>query len=93
MHGSKVDMDDQLAAKVAQRGRVLERCDVLDKEWDSILSAVPAVQVAYIGRGPVHMERRCVGGRERHWHWACTCGACAECLGPEAFGGVGDACL
>ena len=85
-----VAMDAQLAAEVAQRGRVLERCDAVDKGWDRISSEGPAVQVVHIGRGPVHMERRVVKeGSERHW--ACTCGACAECLGPEAFGGVADA--
>ena len=95
----EVDMDSLLCAEIARRGRVLDRCDVLDKWWDSkgqargrrIVSAVPALQVVYIGRGPVHMERRCLDGRKRLWHWACTCGACAECLGPQAFGGVAEA--
>ena len=87
-----VDMDDNLAAEVEQRGRVLEGCEVIDLDWEASGASgsdVPPVQVVYIGRGPVHMERRSVGGRVRHW--ACTCGACAECLGPEAFGGVVDA--
>ena len=93
-----VDMDEPLAAEVGQRGRVLERCEVFDRrwfdrKWFTTDSVVPSVQVVHIGRGPVHMEDRklnAVWCRERHW--ACTCGTCAECLGPEAFGGVVDAC-
>ena len=53
-----VDMDSRLAAEVAQRGRVLGRCDVLDREWGAAGFDVPSVQVVYIGRGPVHMESR-----------------------------------
>ena len=95
----EVDMDALLCAEIARRGRVLNRFDVLDKWWDCtrtargrrIVSASPALQVVYIGRGPVHLEGRCLDGRKRLWHWACTCGACAECLGPQAFGGVAEA--
>ena len=58
------------------------------------LSVVP-VQVVHIGRGPVHMEYVCGYLPKFKWshemHWPCTCGSCAECLGPEAFGGVEDA--
>ena len=85
-----VDMEFHLAAEVAQRGRMLGRCDVLDQEWSQATGrVVPPVQVVFIGRGPVHMEYRHALRRERHW--PCTCGSCAECLGPEAFGGVVDA--
>ena len=81
-----VNMDAQLAAEVAQRGRVLERCDVLDSKWGLDLNvAVPPVQVVHIGQGPVHMEFRTMRGCVQHW--ACTCGTCAECLGPETVGG------
>ena len=83
-----VDMDARLAAEVAHRGRVLDCCDVIDNAWDTTHSVVPPVQVAYIGQGLVHMEYRCDVGRVRHW--ACTCGTCAECLGPEALGGLVD---
>ena len=58
------------------------------------LSVVP-VQVVHIGRGPVHMEYVCGYLPKFKWshemHWPCTCGSCAKCLGPEAFGGVVDA--
>ena len=90
-----VDMDAQLAAEVAQRGRVLARCDVVDiiVWWHLIDAQVPTVQVVHIGQGPVHMEVPGLpGDRAVQRHWACTCGTCAECLGPEAFGGVVDAC-
>ena len=83
-----VDMDSHVAAEVAQRGRVLERCDRIDYAWDRRYSVVPPVQVAFIGQGPVHMEYRGDVGRVQHW--SCMCGTCAECLGPEAFGGVVD---
>ena len=87
-----VDMDDRLVAEVGQRGRVLERCDVFDSEWVERLEIpgchVPPGQVVHIGQGQVQMEYRISRGRVRHW--ACTCGTCAECLGPEAFGGVED---
>ena len=83
-----VDMDVHLAAEVAQRGRVLERCDVLGSEWGEVLcSSVSQVQVVHIGQGPVQKEKKYSYGHARGW--ACTCGTCAECLGPEAFGGVG----
>ena len=85
-----VEMDSHLAAEVAQRGRMLERCDVVDEKWGSGGSVVPDVQVVHMGHGPVQMEYRYATGRL--WHWPCTCGACAECLGPEAFGGAMDAC-
>ena len=81
-----VDMDSCMAAEVAQRGRVLDRCDVLDSKWSQGTNvAVPSVQVVHIGQGPVHMEFRTMRCRVRHW--ACTCGSCAECLGPETCGG------
>ena len=85
-----VELDSHLAAEVAQRGRVLERCDVVDDNGlgDSEWEVLPRVQVVYIGRGSVHMEARL--GRYILRHWPCTCGACAECLGPEPFGGVAD---
>ena len=85
-----VEMNSQLAAEVARRGRMLERCDVVDSKWGTGGSVVPDVQVLHMGRGPVHMEYRYATGRL--WHWPCTCGACAECLGPEAFGGAMGAC-
>ena len=89
MQARMVFMDDCLAAEVAQRGRVLERCDVFDSEWGRVLgSSVPQVQVVHIGQGPVQREYRFSRGRARGW--ACTCGTCAECLGPETFGGVED---
>ena len=81
-----VDMDAELAAEVAQRGRVLERCEVLDSKWGQGTNViVPPVQVVHIGQGPVHMEFRTMRGCVRHW--ACTCGTCAECLGPDTVGG------
>ena len=84
-----VDMNAHLAAEVGQRGRMLQRCDVLDSKWgEGPDTCVPQVQVVHIGRGPVQMEYRV--SRERVRPWACTCGTCAECLGPEAFGGVAD---
>ena len=92
-----VDMDSCMAAEVARRGRVLDRCDELDSECVEGLECpgccVPPVQVAYIGRGPVHMESRSDSNHSeaRVRHWACTCGTCAECLGPDTFGGVADA--
>ena len=54
------------------------------------------LQVVHIGQGPVHMEFIIDGDLPRFkWgcdmHWPCTCGSCAECLRPEAFGGVVDA--
>ena len=90
----RVVMDCELAAEVAQRGRMLERCEVLDREWEDYAGGdVPPVRVAYIGRGPVHMEFVGDGNHSdaRVRHWACTCGTCAECLGPDTFGGVVDA--
>ena len=79
-----LDMDYHLAVEVEQRGRVLEGCEAIDPEWEATGSVVPPVQVAFIGRGPVHMEYRRSGlGRVRHW--ACTCGTCAECLGPDTL--------
>ena len=87
-----VDMDGHLAAEVGQRGRVLERCDALDSEWGEQPApygdCVPQVQVVHIGRGLVTLEY--MYRRERVRHWACTCGTCAECLGPDTFGGVAD---
>ena len=86
-----VAMDRELAAEVAQRGRMLERCDVVDGEWGDYAGGVmPPVQVAYIRRGPVHMEFISDSSRTeaRVRHWACMCGTCAECLGPDTFGGV-----
>ena len=81
-----LDIDNYLAAEVEQRGRVLEGCEVIDPEWEATGSVVPPVQVAYIGRGPVHMEYERSGlGRVRYW--ACTCSTCIECLGPDTFGG------
>ena len=90
----EVNMDTHLAAEVAQRGRMVERCDTVDKRWAHGGAVAPIVRVVHIGQGTVHMEFR---ESYRHptsrvWHWPCTCGACAECLGPEAFGGVVDAC-
>ena len=84
-----VVMDSHLLAEVGQRGRMLQRCDVVDWEWAPQGYAVPTVQVVHIGQGPVHMEYKRPLGRV--WHWPCTCGSCAECLGSEAFGGVVDA--
>ena len=86
-----VDMDHNLAVEVEQRGRVLEGCEIIDPEWEATGSVVPPVQVAFIGQGPVHMEYRS-SGRGRLRHWPCTCGTCAECLGPGAFGGVMEGC-
>ena len=47
-----VDMDSRMAAEVAQRGRVLDGCNVVDTEWRSATGNVPPVQVAFIGAGP-----------------------------------------
>ena len=78
-----VDMDAHLAAEVAQRGRVLERCSV--ERWQGgITYDGPPMRVVAIGQGPGRWST--AKGRKRHW--PCTCGACAECLGPAAFGGV-----
>ena len=83
-----VEMDSHLAAEVRQRGRTLERCDVVDRSYRSCSFPVPTVRVVHIGHGPVHMEYYIFIPRVRHW--LCTCGACVKCLGPEAFGGVVD---
>ena len=88
-----VDMDEHLAAEVARRGRLLDRCDVIDGKCGDITDEVPPVQVAYVGRGSVHMEfisDNIHYSESRVRHWACTCGTCAECLGPDTFGGVVD---
>ena len=82
-----VDMDSRLAAEVAQRGRVLDRCGVIDRDCADEGRAVPPVQVVHIGEGPAYME---FCERRRARHWVCTCGTCAKCLGPETFGGVRD---
>ena len=79
-----VHLNPPLAAEVAQRGHVLERCIKLDWSWPPG-SGRPPVQVVHMGQGPVPAV--ITSGSD----WACTCGTCAECLGPEAFGGVKDA--
>ena len=54
-----VDVDAQLAAEVAQRGWVLECCNVVDSTWvnSGSLGAkiLPAVRVMQLRQGPVHM--------------------------------------
>ena len=75
-----VELDIDLDAEVARRGRVLEHCDVIDNEWDRGHSVLPPVQVAYIGRGPVHMEHRSEVSRVRAlglhvWHMRRVLGA------------------
>ena len=82
-HGAPVP---GLAAEVAQRGRVLERCSVADRDWRAYGLLDPRVQVVCIGQGPMHLEQRHAWGCGQHW--PCTCGSRAECLGPKAFGGV-----
>ena len=89
-----VDMDLHVAGEVAQRGRMLDRCDTVDERWTRGGGVAPTVRVMHIGQGLVHMEFKepYRHPTSRMWHWPCTCGACAECLGPEAFGGVVDTC-
>ena len=78
-----VDMNAPLAAEVAQRGRVLERLNI--EGWPpGITLRGPPLRVVAIGQGPGKVS----AGRGRQRHWPCTCGACDECLGPAAFGGV-----
>ena len=80
-----VDMDAGLAAEVAQRGRVLERCSVEGWQGGDTCDLLP-LRVVAMGQGAGHAASDM--GRQRVW--PCTCGACAECLGPAAFGGVED---
>ena len=83
-------MDTHVAAKVAQQGSV-ESFNMYDNQkWYPVarhLHNVPIVKVAHIGQGSVHVEDR----RARGSDWACACGTCPECLGPEVFGGIVDA--
>ena len=82
-----VDMDAVLAAEVAQRGRVLERCDVYERTSGQGTGVdAPTVQVVAIGRGLVHFDLENSGGQLPAGAWPCTCGACAACLGPQTFG-------
>ena len=80
-----VDMDACLAAEVAQRGRVLERSGI-DGGQGGNAHNLPPLRVVVIGQGAGHAA----SDMGRQQSWPCTCGACAQCLGPAAFGGVED---
>ena len=83
----ELSMCPALAAEVGRRGRTAFRPDYMDSERGlSRGSSAPPMQAAIIGEGPVYRECRNPHSSARHR--ACTCGACAECLGPEAFGGA-----
>ena len=101
-----VDMDAQLAAEVAQRGRMLERCDVLDREWletgsccassaDSAHRAGPGAHGKKVGGGPraalaLGLHMRCM----RRVPGAGGLWGCRGCaLQPVRFEGVWDAWL
>ena len=98
-----VDMDDHLAAEVAQRGRVLERCDVFDSEWDEYRGAMPQVQMVHIGQGPVQRSTgsvtaaRAAGpahvGRARSAWALAPLGALRMCGASVVLGGKAGKCV